>query len=276
MVGHAAGHVLAAERLRLGYGDRPVIAELSLKVPPQKITSIVGPNGCGKSTLLKGLARLLAPRAGAVLLDGAAIRTLPTREVARVVGLLPQAPAIPDRITVTELVSHGRFPHRQRFSRWSATDEAAVVDAMRATGVLELADSEVDRLSGGQRQRAWIAMALAQGTSVLLLDEPTTHLDVSHQIEILDVLVDLNLEGRTIVMVLHDLNLAARYSDHLFALRDGALVAEGSPEDLIQPSFVRQLFGIDCRVLADPMSGRPIVVPCGRHGLRKPRRAPVG
>src|SRR6185437_13840595 len=208
---------------------------------------------CGKSTLLRGLSRLLAPTSGSVLLDGADIRSLPTKEVATRLGLLPQTPTAPDGITVADLVSRGRYPHQGWFRRWTAEDDAAVQEAMAATGVGELADRAIDELSGGQRQRVWIAMALAQQTGILLLDEPTTFLDVAHQVEVLDLLTDLNRARRTtIVMVLHDMNLAARYADHLFAMRDGRIIAAGAPAAVITPALIRDVFDLDCVVIDDP------------------------
>jgi iron complex transport system ATP-binding protein len=211
-----------------------------------------------------------------VLLDGSSIHRLPTKSVAMTVGLLPQSPIAPDGITVADLVGRGRFPHQSWFRRWSAADDDAVTDAMRATGVLDLAHRDVDHLSGGQRQRVWIAMAIAQGTALLLLDEPTTYLDLAHQVELLDLLVDLNRRGRTIVLVLHDLNLAARYSDHLVALRAGRLVAEGDPRDVIDEAFVREVFGLESRVVVDPVSGTPLVVPIGRRRARRSFREATG
>ncbi len=271
-------HELVVDHVQLGYDGEAIIADLSVRVPPGRITSIVGANACGKSTLLRGMARLLAPRAGAVLLDGKEIHRLPTKQVATTVGLLPQTPIAPDSITVADLVGRGRFPHQSWFRRWSVDDEHAVTEAMRATGVLDLAARDVDHLSGGQRQRVWIAMALAQGTALLLLDEPTTYLDVTHQIELLDLLVDLNARGRTIVLVMHDLNLAVRYSHHLIALRAGELVAEGDPATVVDEAFVDEVFGLQCRVIEDPVSGTPLVLPIGRHchhGVH-PLHAPVG
>jgi iron complex transport system ATP-binding protein len=257
---------LAAEELSLGYGDRDVVAGLTLSVPDGLLTSIVGANACGKSTLLRGLARLLRPSGGTVHLDGRAIASLPTREVARELVVLPQSPLAPEGITVVDLVGRGRFPHRRWLRAWTEADERAVAAAMQATGVLELADRPIDELSGGQRQRVWIAMALAQDTQILLLDEPTTFLDVAHQVEVLDLLTDLNRsEGRTIVLVLHDLNQACRYSHHLVAMRDGAIVAEGAPGDIVTCELVEHVFGMRCRVVPDPVSHTPMVIPIGRH-----------
>ena len=264
-------HTLAAERLTLGYGDRKVVRDLTVTIPTGRVTVVVGANACGKSTLLRGLARLLAPSDGAVLLDGKDITSLATRDVARVLGLLPQSPIAPEGITVADLVGRGRYPHQGWFRQWTPDDDAAVADALAQTGVLDLAGRSVDELSGGQRQRVWIAMALAQRTDLLLLDEPTTFLDVAHQVEVLDLLADLNRDlGRTIVMVLHDLNLAARYADHLVAMKDGRIVAEGAPADVVTEETVAEVFGLASRVVPDPVSGTPMVVPIGRHRAGAP------
>ena len=255
---------LAAERVRLAYDRREVVADLSLAVPPRRITAIVGPNACGKSTLLRGLARLLKPRGGAVHLDGKSIHGQPTREVARRLAILPQSPVAPEGITVADLVARGRYPHQAWFRHWSAADRRAVTAGMEATRVLDLANRPVDELSGGQRQRAWIAMALAQDTPILLLDEPTTFLDLAHQIDVLELLVDLNRDGRTIVLVLHDLNHACRYADHLVAMREGEIVAEGPPEEVVTRALVEEVFGLRCEVVPDPVAGTPMVIPIGR------------
>ncbi|WP_408898080.1 ABC transporter ATP-binding protein [Nocardioides sp. R1-1] len=257
---------LEIERLTLGYGDREVVHGLDLVIAPGEVTAIVGPNACGKSTLLRSMTRLLAPRAGRVLLDGEALHTLPARQLALRLGLLPQSPIAPEGITVGDLVGRGRHPHQRAFARWSHADDVAVAAALEATGTLDLVDRAVDELSGGQRQRVWIAMALAQETEILLLDEPTTYLDVSHQVEVLDLLTDLNrAQGTTIVMVLHDLNLAARYADHLVALREGTLYAAGRPQDVLDPTLVEDVFGLPSTVIEDPVSGKPLMVPIGRH-----------
>ncbi|RZF10314.1 ABC transporter ATP-binding protein [Streptomyces albidoflavus] len=259
-------HSLTAEELTLGYADRTVIDSLDLAVPPGRITVIVGANACGKSTLLRSMSRLLAPRAGRVLLDGRQVHRFPAKELARTMGLLPQSPLAPEGITVSDLVGRGRHPHQGVFSRWSREDDAAVASALEGTQTEELAERAVDELSGGQRQRVWIAMALAQQTDLLLLDEPTTFLDVSHQVEVLDLLTDLNVgRGTTIVMVLHDLNLAARYADHLIALADGRLHAQGTPSEVLTEETVRAVFGLDSRIIKDPVSGRPLMLPIGRH-----------
>ncbi|MFI6508740.1 ABC transporter ATP-binding protein [Streptosporangium sp. NPDC050855] len=273
-------HSLAAEGLTLGYGDRVVVESLDLAVPPGEVTVIVGANASGKSTLLRSLSRLLRPRAGRVVLDGKEVHRMPAKELARTLGLLPQSPVAPDGITVLDLVGRGRHPHQGIFSRWTDRDDAAVASALEATRTTELADRAIDELSGGQRQRVWIAMALAQQTDLLLLDEPTTFLDASHQIEVLDLLTDLNrTRGTTIVMVLHDLNLAARYADHLIALADGRLHASGVPEEVLTEDIVRAVFGLDSRIIVDPVSGRPLMLPIGRHHVRSlpvPSAGPAG
>ncbi|WP_291414557.1 ABC transporter ATP-binding protein [Actinophytocola sp.] len=257
---------LRAEGLRLAYDDRVVVEDLSLLVPPGRISVIVGANACGKSTLLRALARLLTPRAGTVYLDGRSVHSLPTRSVARQLGILPQAPVAPDGLTVIDLVTRGRSPHQSWWRQWSSADESAVLSALRATSLVELADRPVDELSGGQRQRAWIAMAIAQETPILLLDEPTTFLDLAHQIDVLDLIVDLNRrEGRTIVMVLHDLNQACRYADHVVAMKEGRIVTQGPPAEVITPPVVAEVFDLRCQVTTDPVSGTPLVIPIGRH-----------
>ncbi|MFJ7414275.1 ABC transporter ATP-binding protein [Streptomyces sp. NPDC098077] len=271
-------HRLTAEGLTLGYGDRTVVDSLDLAVPPGRITVIVGANACGKSTLLRSMSRLLAPRAGRVVLDGKEVHRLPAKELARTLGLLPQSPVAPEGITVSDLVGRGRHPHQSVFSRWNEKDDAAVAAALEATHTEPLAERAVDELSGGQRQRVWIAMALAQQTDLLLLDEPTTFLDASHQIEVLDLLTDLNRSrGTTIVMVLHDLNLAARYADHLIALADGGLHASGTPAEVLTEETVRAVFDLDSRIIEDPVSGRPLMLPIGRHHvLDRAGAPPVG
>jgi iron complex transport system ATP-binding protein len=259
-------HRLAAEDLSLGYDGRPVVEGLSVVIPEGRVTVIVGANACGKSTLLRGLARLLRPWAGQVLLDGHDIRRLPTRDVATKLGILPQQPIAPEGITVADLVGRGRHPHQRWFRQFSTDDEAAVTAALRATSTADLADRSVDDLSGGQRQRVWIAMALAQGTPLLLLDEPTTFLDLAHQVEVLDLLAELNqTEGRTVVLVLHDLNLACRYADHLIAMQAGAIVAQGRPGDVVTPALVAAVFDLDAHVVPDPLTGTPLVLPVPRR-----------
>jgi iron complex transport system ATP-binding protein len=259
-------HRLTAESLTLGYGERTIVHSLDLVIPPGRITAIVGANGCGKSTLLRALSRLISPREGQVILDGKALQSRPSKEVARMLGLLPQSPVAPEGIAVADLVGRGRHPHQRPLARWSARDYEVVAQSLAATGTTDLADRPIDELSGGQRQRVWIAMALAQETDILLLDEPTTFLDVAHQIDVLDLLTDLNRErGTTIVMVLHDMNLAARYADHLFALRDGRVVADGAPRDILTHELIREVFDLDAAVIDDPVSGAPIILPRGRH-----------
>jgi iron complex transport system ATP-binding protein len=259
-------HTLTIENLTLGYGNRNVIEKLDLTIPPGRVTAIVGANACGKSTLLRSMSRLLAPRTGRVILDGKEVHRTPAKQLARTLGLLPQSPIAPEGITVADLVGRGRHPHQGMFARWSREDDSAVAEALDATETAALADRQVDELSGGQRQRVWIAMALAQHTDLLLLDEPTTFLDVSHQIEVLDLLTDLNQQrGTTIVMVLHDLNMAARYSDHLIALADGTLHAAGEPAEVLTEDTVRAVFGLESQVITDPTSGKPLMLPLGRH-----------
>ncbi|PSM45388.1 cobalamin/Fe(3+)-siderophore ABC transporter ATP-binding protein [Streptomyces dioscori] len=266
-----APHTLQARALTLGYGEREIISQLDVDLPPGRITCIVGPNACGKSTLLRSMARLLVPSAGAVLLDGRSIQELPTRQVAETLGVLPQSPVAPEAITVADLVGRGRYPHQGWFRRWTASDTEAVAAAMLATDVLDLADRPLDELSGGQRQRVWIAMALAQETDILLLDEPTTYLDISHQLDVLDLLTDLNRQrGVTLAVVLHDLNLACRYADHLIAMKDGRIVAEGTPAAIVTEDLVHEVFGLRSAVVPDPASGTPLIVPMGRHHITVP------
>jgi iron complex transport system ATP-binding protein len=259
-------HQLSADAVTLAYGDRTVVEQLSLELAPGRITAIVGANGCGKSTLLRALSRLIRPRSGQILLDGAAIESRPTKETARTLGLLPQRPIAPEGIAVADLVGRGRHPHQRMLARWTARDYEAVAAALDATGITDLADRAVDELSGGQQQRVWIAMALAQETDILLLDEPTTFLDLAHQIEVLDLLTDLNRSrGTTIVMVLHDLNLAARYADLLVAVQGGRVHAIGAPQDVITSALVQEVFGLESTIIADPLSGKPLVIPSGKH-----------
>lgn len=261
-------HHLAAENLSAGYGEMSILNGLELTVPPGGITAIVGANGCGKSTLLRAMSRLLPPTQGQVVLDGKAIHRVPSRDLARVLGLLPQSPIAPEGITVADLVSRGRHPHHGMLSRWTRHDDEAIANALEATKTVDLAERPVDELSGGQRQRVWIAMALAQETELLLLDEPTTFLDVCHQVEVLDLLVDMNrARGTTIVMVLHDLNLAARYADHLVALANGRLHSFGPPETVLTEKVIEAVFEMKCRVISDPTSGKPIMLPIGRHRM---------
>jgi iron complex transport system ATP-binding protein len=258
--------VLNAKDLTLKYDQRCVVDGLSAEIPEGRVTMIVGANACGKSTLLRGLSRLLKPAAGAVTLDGKDIHSRPARELARTLGLLPQHPTAPDGIKVRDLVGRGRYPHQGIFRSWSEKDDAAVQRALEATETLALAERNVDELSGGQRQRVWIAMALAQETEVLLLDEPTTYLDLAHQVEVLDLVTDLNRQrGTTVAIVLHDLNLAARYADNVIAMKGGAVVAVGAPGDVVTEGLVRSVFGLESRVIPDPVSGTPLIIPIGRH-----------
>jgi iron complex transport system ATP-binding protein len=255
---------LLATDLVLSYDDRVVVDGVDVHLPAGEVTAVVGANACGKSTLLRGLARLLAPRSGAVLLDGHDVHRLPTREVARRLGLLPQSPIAPDGVTVGDLVARGRAPHQRWWQQWSGEDARAVDTALEATGTRDLADRPVDALSGGQRQRVWLAMALAQETELLLLDEPTTYLDLAHQVEVLELVAELNVaRGRTVVMVLHDLNHAARYATHLLAMKDGRIVAAGPPAQVLTAELVEHVFGLRCVVVPCPVSGRPLVVPVG-------------
>ena len=259
-------HTLEAQSLVAGYGGRTIVDGVDLLVPAGRISVIVGANACGKSTLLKTISRLIPARSGGVVLDGRRIDEVPTKQLARTLGLLPQQPIAPEGIAAADLVGRGRHPHQKLFRSWTAEDERAVAEALEATGIADLADRSVDELSGGQRQRVWIAMALAQETGILLLDEPTTFLDVTHQIEVLDLLTDLNRRrGTTIVMVLHDINLAARYADHLFALRSGRLIASGAPGEVVTSELISDVFDLDALVITDPVSGTPLVLPRGRH-----------
>lgn len=256
---------LAAEHLRLAYDDTVVVHDLDLELAEGSFTAIVGPNGCGKSTLLRALGRLLRPTGGQVLLDGRAIARTPTREVAKVLGLLPQSPIAPEGLTVADLVARGRHPHQSWVRQWSRDDESVVVEALEWTDMAALSGRPVDELSGGQRQRAWISMALAQGTDLLLLDEPTTYLDLAHQIDVLELVGRLHAErGRTVVVVLHDLNLAARYAERLVAMKDGVLVASGSPAEVLTPELLADVFDLEARIVPDPVTGTPMVVPVRR------------
>lgn len=258
---------LRADDLTLGYDKASVISGLDVVIPDNSLTVIIGANGCGKSTLLRGLARMLAPKSGTVLLDGASIRSLPSREVARRLGLLPQAPIAPDGITVSDLVARGRYPHQGVWRHRSRTDEDAVAAAMAATNVQHLADRYVDELSGGQRQAVWLAMVLAQQTPIMLLDEPTTFLDIAHQITVLDLCAELHARhGHTLIMVLHDLNHACRYATHLIVMRDGQILAQGPPADIVTADLVAAAFDVPCRIIADPETGTPLVIPRARSG----------
>ncbi|WP_344631949.1 ABC transporter ATP-binding protein [Streptomyces glaucosporus] len=270
----AGGTRLSGEGLTLAYDRRTIAEDLTVAIPDRSFTVIIGPNACGKSTLLRALSRMLKPAAGSVLLDGRDISSLNAKQVARTLGLLPQSSTAPEGISVSELVSRGRYPHQGLLRQWSKEDERVVAESMASTGVAELADRSVDELSGGQRQRVWIAMALAQQTPLLLLDEPTTYLDLAHQIDVLDLCARLHEEeGRTLVAVLHDLNHAARYATHLIAMRDGRVVASGPPAEVVTAELVEEVFGLPCRVIDDPETGTPLVVPAARRPAREPLAA---
>jgi iron complex transport system ATP-binding protein len=261
-------HCLEAKNLTLSYDQNAIVSHLNLTIPAGQITVLVGPNGCGKSTLLRGLARLLKPKRGRVCLDGADIFSLSTRSVAKRLAMLPQNPIAPEGLTVRDLVAQGRYPYQTWWQQWSQLDEQRVEAAIAKTDLISYINHPVDQLSGGQRQRAWIAMTLAQDTDILLLDEPTTFLDLAHQIEVLELLHDLNQqEGRTIVMVLHDLNQACRYADYLVAMRQGAIYAQGKPADVMTPDLVRQVFEVECQIVSDPVKGTPMCVPISRSNL---------
>lgn len=259
---------LAARGITVGYGGRAVIDDLDVAIPPGVVTTIIGPNGCGKSTLLRTLTRLLKPAKGTVVLDGEDIVKLRTRDVAKKLGLLPQAPVAPEGLTVGDLVARGRHPHQSWLRQWSSDDAGVVERALAMTGVADLADRPVDSLSGGQRQRVWISMTLAQGTDLLLLDEPTTYLDLAHAIDVLDLVDDLHESGCTVVMVLHDLNLATRYSDNLIVMRAGSILAQGHPRDVITAELLYEAFGLQAKVIDDPVGDRPLIVPIGRTHVR--------
>ncbi|WP_308258649.1 ABC transporter ATP-binding protein [Saccharothrix obliqua] len=261
------GTRLRANDLTLAYDERLVADGLDVVIPDESFTVIVGPNACGKSTVLKALARMLKPRTGTVYLDGAAIASYRSKEVARRLGLLPQSSIAPGGITVAELVARGRYPHQRLLRQWSVEDEEVSANAMRLTGVHDLGDRLVDELSGGQRQRVWLAMVLAQQTPILLLDEPTTFLDIAHQIEVLDLCAQLHEDGgRTLVAVLHDLNQACRYATHLIAMKPGeGVVAQGRPADIVTAELVEDVFGLPCRVIPDPETETPLIVPLRRQ-----------
>lgn len=262
--------MIQTDNLSLSYDNKTIIVhELNLRIQQGTITALVGANGCGKSTLLRGLSRLLKPSGGTVYLDGQEIHRMKAKDLAKQLGILPQSPTAPEGLTVHELVAQGRYPHQSWFQQWSKEDEAIVEQALSTTNLSMFADRPVDTLSGGQRQRAWIAMALAQQTNILLLDEPTTYLDLAYQMDVLDLLDDLNAQGRTIVMVLHDLNQAARYADTIIALRGGQIIVQGSPQDVMTSDNILQVFGLKAQVVPDPITGTPMCVPIGRRSQRK-------
>lgn len=259
-------HTLIAQQLVAGYDKKMILSNINLSIPQNKISVILGANGCGKSTLLKTFARLVRPQEGQILLDGKQIETISSKTIAQTMGFLPQSPLVPEGIKVTDLIMRGRFPYRKAFQGMTKADIEAVEEAMEMMGIIELADQNVDELSGGQRQRVWIALALAQQTDILFLDEPTTFLDIAYQVEILDLLTDLNRKRKTtIVMVLHDMNLSARYADYIFAMKKGNLVAQGQPKEIIVPELVKTIYGLDCTVIEDPVSKTPLIIPKGRH-----------
>ncbi|MDA0265724.1 MAG: ABC transporter ATP-binding protein [Cyanobacteria bacterium] len=270
MLDSATQIALTTRKLTLAYDGNVIIQGLDLAIPQGQITTLVGPNGCGKSTLLRGMARLLKPKGGTVYLEGDAIAHLPTKALAKRLGILPQSAVAPEGLTVRELVAQGRYPHQNWLQQWSREDELKVEDAISTTHLHGLENRPIDTLSGGQRQRAWIAMTLAQDTDILLLDEPTTYLDLAHQIELLDLLYDLNQkDNRTIVMVLHDLNMACRYSHHLIALRNGVVITQGSPSNIVTEALVREVFSLKSCIITDPVSGKPLCVPISQFGAIK-------
>lgn len=268
-LGNAVADVsLAAETLSLGYGDQAIIEQLSLSLPEQQITAIIGPNGCGKSTLLAGLARVLAPKSGQVLLNGQSIQRIPTRKVAQQLALLPQEAQAPDGLTVLELIRFGRQPHQGFLQQWSADDEAIVQDALRLTNLQDLAHKPLSAISGGQRQRAWLAMIVAQSTPLLLLDEPTSALDLGHQIEVFEIIQQLAKAGKTIVMVVHDMVSACRYADHVVALKQGQIIAQGKPLEVVTSELIEQLYGVHCQIMQDPHNGSLLLT-----GIRSAKQA---
>ncbi|WP_127507239.1 ABC transporter ATP-binding protein [Paenibacillus humicus] len=261
--------MLEAKGLALSYGGAHVFENLDLTLPEGKVTVFIGSNGCGKSTLLRSMARLLKPQQGSVVIDGSDISRMSTKEVARKLAILPQGPQAPEGLSVLQLVKQGRYPYQSWLQQWSREDEAAVAEALEATGMSELSERSVDSLSGGQRQRAWIAMTLAQQTGIILLDEPTTYLDLTHQIEVLDLLDELNAsEKRTVVMVLHDINLACRYADHIVAIKEGSIYAQGAPEQVVSSAMIEEVFGLRCDIMADPLHGTPMCIPHSRSARR--------
>ena len=261
--------VLKGNNVVLSYENREIIHGVDITIPPNKISVIIGSNGCGKSTLLKSFARLLKPVAGSIEINDKQLKEFNSKQLAQILGLLPQSPIVPEGISVFDLVSRGRFPYQSFLKGMSNEDKKAVENALKIMDIEEIADRNVDELSGGQRQRVWIAMALAQQTDILLLDEPTTYLDISYQIEILDLLTDINKKHKTtIVMVLHDINLSARYADYIFAINKGKLICEGKPSEVISENLIKQVFDLDCIVIEDPISKTPMIVPKGKHHIK--------
>lgn len=262
---------LEARGASLAYERAVIFDRLDLSIERGRITTLVGANGSGKSTILKAFGRLLTPTSGTIAIDGGPIRSLATREVAKRLAILPQKPVTPSATTVRDLVSRGRHPHQSMFRAWSREDAQIVEAALEATGIAELADRDADALSGGQLQRAWIALVLAQKTPTILLDEPTTFLDLSHQVEVLRLVREINARrGATVVMVLHDLNLASRCSDRLVVVGQGRIIADGAPWDVLTPEVLREAFGLDALVIPDPSTGTPLVVPVERTDITTP------
>ena len=263
----AKSHNFSARNISVGYEDNTIIKDLDIIIPSGKFSVLIGQNGCGKSTLLKSFARLLKPKSGDVVLDGKSIYDIPTQRLSREIGLLPQSPIVPAGITVADLVARGRFPYQKLFGQLSKADYQAIACAMEAMGIADLADKPVDSLSGGQRQRVWIALVLAQDTDILLLDEPTTYLDIAYQVEILDCLAALNKAKKTtIVAILHDINLSIRYADHIFAMKRGRLIAEGAPIDIITTGLMKDVYGMESDIITDPATGDPYVIPRSKAG----------
>ncbi|CAM3854090.1 putative siderophore transport system ATP-binding protein YusV [Vibrio aerogenes CECT 7868] len=256
---------LSTQNLQLSHGSRVIVHGLDVRFPPGKVTAIVGPNGCGKSTLLNGLARVHQPQQGTVCIDGTDIHTLPSRQVALKLALLPQETLAPDGITVRELIRFGRHPHQKLLRQSHQSDSRAIQQALQAANLEDLADRLLDTLSGGQRQRAWIAMCIAQETPLLLLDEPTSALDLGHQIEVFELIRTLAEQGKSVIMVVHDIAMAARYSDHLVAMKDGQIVAKGSPAEVITGPLLQSLYGIHCELVQDPGTGTPVLVNIQRN-----------
>lgn len=255
-------HHLETKKLTLAYEGKPILRNIDLAIPPGKITVLVGANGCGKSTLVRGLARLLKAKSGKVYLDGKDISQLKSKTVAQKLVMLSQSPVAPEGLTVRNLVAMGRYPYQNWLQQWSKEDEIKIEEALSITGTIEIAERLLNSLSGGQRQRAWIAMVLAQDTNILLLDEPTTYLDLAHQIELLDLLQQLHeTKGKTIVMVLHDLNLACRYADYLVAIKQGKIYAMGTPKQVMTEEMVQEVFGLKCRIIPDPLVHTPMCIP---------------